>query len=357
MDEARTRALLSEIAADPEPPEPVDLDRIMAAGRRPRHRAAAWVAAAAVVVLVIGVVTLVVRPDTGPPVPVTSASATPSPVTPPSEITPPTRFDPRRLRITPGWLPDGFVTGEYGAGRTGESFAAWRATSTGSAYRDQTTGLLEVYLGVRGAAPHHFGERYAAPAAGPSINGAPSTWEPGHGGGLLRWEWAPGAPATIRIMDVAGARAIAIRFATTLELGSTRPAALPFTTETPPGLTVAGASFVASRYPPQQGLRFAGDADPTDDVSITLISSPGSKGGFENNATVNGRPTQLFADRVKTSILQRYGNDLLEVVCYVRKGQSAAEARTACVRVVETTRVVGVTTDPSTWATTPVRPG
>ena len=341
MDESRTRTLLAAIASDPEPPTSFDVDRIMAEGRRPRHRAAWALAAAAAVVAVMVAVVALVRPDIGTPDPVVSVPTVPSPVT-----VAPIGFDPLRTRIVPRWLPEGFVRGTHGVGTSGESYVAWS---------EKTGSEVSIDLSVRNAAPRRLGGGNGKPESGPDINGTASTWEPGEDGGLLRWDWAPGAPAVVRVLQIENALEVATRVASSLELAVEHPVALPFTVSMPTGLKVVssqlenGTLFFNGEGGPAHAVSVRRFTDGTSDPDFTMEQE------FTANTTVNGKPTSIDATGRRVVVIQKSGDEYLGTNCQVRGGHSVDEVQVECLRVAESVQLVGTLADPSTWTTAPVR--
>lgn len=344
MDESRTRALLAAISADPEPPARFDVDRIMAEGRRPRHRAAWVLAAAAAVVAVMVAVIALVRPGAATPDPVVSPPpAVPSPVT-----VAPTAFDPLRTLIVPRWRPDGLGREMHSVGETGESYVAWS---------EETGSEVSLGLGVRNAPPSRFGGGNGKPEPGPDVNGAASTWEPGEDGGLLRWDWAPGAPAVVRVLRLEDAREVATRFASSLELTVEHPVALPFAVSRPTGLRVVGSQ------PTDGVLSFNGDDGPAHAVTVRRFAGGAPDpdfpvpSNFRADTTVNGKPASIEATGLRVVVVQKSGDEYLGTNCQVRKGYSVAEVRAECLRVARSAELVGTLADPSTWTISPVRKG
>jgi len=341
MDESRTRALLAAISADPEPPTSFDVDRLMAEGRRPRRRAGWALAAAAAVAAVMVVVVALVRPAGETPEPVVSVPAVPSPVT-----VAPTGFDPLRTRIVPRWLPDGFVRGRHAVGTAGETYVAWS---------EKTGSEVSVTISARDATPPQLGGGNGKPVPGPDINGTSSTWEPGEDGGLLHWNWAPGAPAVVRVLLIEKALEVATRVASTLELAVEHPVALPFTVSTPTGLTVVSSQLETGT------LSFNGEGGPAHAVSVRRFtdgpSDPDFTVGraFAPDTAVNGNPTSVDADGLRVLVIQESGGEYLGTNCQVRKGHSIDEVREECLRVAASVQLVGTLADPSTWTTSPVR--
>ncbi|GAA3388390.1 hypothetical protein [Cryptosporangium minutisporangium] len=335
MDETRTRALLTTIAADAAPPTGVDLAGIVKIGRRRRKRAPRWiVAAAAAVVLLLTITTVaLLRPDGEKPPPPTVA---------------PTSFDPRTTRIVPGWLPDGIDNRGHLADPRREAHSASRVEG----------GMVTITLLPRGGTPPAF---VAMSEPGPAVRGAPSTWTVSLDGqrGRLSWEWAPDALVYIDILPFKGypdLRALVARVAADLRVGAERPAALPFTVEVPPGLRVS--EMAESRSDSGNVvLSFEGRGGQKQPTARLMLSrySPNRRPRFEPNTTAGGRPTMVAVQGERVEAVQMLGGHELTVFCLPWKGLTGIGLRDECMRFIGSVRPVGELNRPETWSTAPIR--
>jgi hypothetical protein len=335
MDETRTRALLTTIAADAAPPTGVDLAGVVRIGRRRRKRAPRWIiAAAAAVVLILTITTVaLLRPDEEKP---------------PTPIVAPTSFDPRTTRIVPGWLPDGIGYRAHFADLRREVYSASRVKG----------GLITITLLPRGGTPPAF---VATSEAGPAVRGAPSTWTLSLDGqrGRLSWEWAPDALVYIDILPFEGypdLRALAARVAADLRLGAERPTALPFTVEAPPGLRVSEVAETRS----DSGnvvLSFEGGGGQEQPTARLMLSpySPNRRPRFEPNTTAGGRPTMVGVQGERVEAVQMLGSHELTAFCQPWKGLTGIGLRDECLRFIGSVRRVGELDRPETWSTAPIR--
>jgi len=220
MDEDWTRALLTRIADDPEPPARIDIQAARCLGRRRvRARLFAQVAAGplaialAVGAIVIAPHALVAR--TQHPVPAAPAarpSATKA--TPPAPA--PAKFNPLVPYATFGWLPSGFSEGGVSRLWTNPFQSGTDSLTLGAQDTSGRTLLLTVYPRGAcrvGASAASAGAGSGLPAANclidttpkaasraPAINGRPAWYAVGEDG--ISWEYAPGAWA---ILDAAAA--------------------------------------------------------------------------------------------------------------------------------------------------------
>ncbi|TQS46102.1 hypothetical protein [Cryptosporangium phraense] len=339
MDETRTRALLAEISADPAPPTGVDLDRVVALGRRRRHRPRQWVAAAAAAAVVIVTAVVFFRPTPADrPAPVVTAP-----------VAAPTTFNPLRTLIEPGWLPHELTQRIRNVTLQHENYLA-----TG-----QGSEEITIDLAVPGATSPLYGGAIASPVAGPDVNGAPSTWTAGssRGGpdsGWLTWDWAPGATAIVRVLGFDDPRAIAVRVASSLRVGGGKPMAMPFTVARPDGLALIQSRIEHLVGAPHVGIAFNGERGVAHAVSVGL--EPGTPAGdLQENATVAGRSARVDAGSLEVRISQHSGSEVLTVSCQVRKGSTVAAVRAECERVIGSVQRVGTFNTESTWSTSPVR--
>ncbi|WP_433299846.1 hypothetical protein ACQP2F_01245 [Actinoplanes sp. CA-030573] len=178
--------LLNEAKADA-PPTRVDVDDVVAAGRRRvRRRNAGWaIGAVAAVAVAIGVPQIVTRADPAPQ-PVTPHVTTPAPA--------PSTADGPAVRFTfAGYTAGAFrVSDPIDWGLAGETAAIRRAGS------DETVGALHVYRA--GVEPFRRGEKPPVKTRTAPVHGRPAYFvEPAtasHERSLL-WEYADGALAMI----------------------------------------------------------------------------------------------------------------------------------------------------------------
>jgi hypothetical protein len=206
-DETAVRDLLDLVATDPAPPSGVDVNLARRQGRRRRRLRRVWLpgaapVAAAAAVAVIASVTAALS-GAQPPAhrPPASDRGRGAPMTVPH------RFSLRTPYASLGWLPAGFVGGQYNQSTSELDVTATAPVSDGRAL------LLAVHSAgscrlTMSAVLTVMGTRYkfhralscGAPLGGraPDVNGAPAYWTAFHGS--LAWEYGRDAWAILSPM-------------------------------------------------------------------------------------------------------------------------------------------------------------
>lgn len=235
MNETTLRQLMRDVAA--ETPTHTVVDSYAAAEtaqqqRRRRQRLIMAGAAALVVLVTLGSVALALVTDHRPAPPTNPAPSSAVPT-----VVAPSAFDPARLRLEPGWLPEGFF--DDWAVEQDARGARYTATNGSGG-----TGRVLVFVAPRGAAvPDQDVTNKPArrtPAPGPEINDAETTWIPREtspgvqtSAGELHFRWATGAQASVDVRDVQNAKDVAVRVAREFRVLVGTPTPLPFTTIRP----------------------------------------------------------------------------------------------------------------------------
>ncbi|TQS44027.1 hypothetical protein [Cryptosporangium phraense] len=351
MNEARTRSMLALLATEPAPTSSVDVDEAIATALRQRRRGrwlTAAAAAAVVLILTLGLVTLL-RPDPPRPAP---------PLAPA-----PAYFDPLRPRLRVDWLPDGFTEQLRNAAVTAEF------VDGGSA--DGKQGF-EVYVLPRKGGFPAWGDLIGQGVAGPDVDGRPGRWwpvaSPGGrktalaGAGVLRWEWAEGAYAQVRVQGVDDPQGVAARIARSVRLDRPTPFAMPMTISHPAGMRALRTAGVDTRRTtgsqPDRGQSAVVEFGKVFGERPSVLVSLGTANArLRPNTTLDGVPAreEVLADTVLWQIPLGTGQEL-GVQCSSAADTPAAKAanRAECRRVTASARPVGTLSDPSTWSTAPV---
>ncbi|SHN47037.1 hypothetical protein [Cryptosporangium aurantiacum] len=355
MNELDTRTLLSRLASEPAPPTTVNVDRAIVTAQQHRKRGRwllAAAAAAVVLVVTLGLVTAF-RPDPPRPVPVVSA---------------PTSFDPLRPRLEVGWLPDGVAEGLRNTLATAESVDAESA--------DQKTSVSVYVVPRNGEYSDVLDERVGEPTTGPDINGKPSQWwtiaeredEPGGkpkdrkpiaGGILLRWEWAPGASAQVRVVTTtADPLDTAAEVARSVRLDRPKPFVAPLRLDPPQQLRAARTYRTAQpargEMPAQRvtGIEF-GTSFAADRPSILVTLGQRDPRYVQPPNTTVG-PHQAHEQLIDSTTLLMLplgtGQELMVQCSAADESPEAKSAnRAECRRVAASAEPVGTLDDPSTW--------
>ncbi|SHM98591.1 hypothetical protein [Cryptosporangium aurantiacum] len=236
MNETALRTLLNDVAA--ETPQRTAVDSYLAVEtarrqRRLRQRLVAIGAAALVLLVTVATAVVAVAVRDRPAPPVTPRQA-------------PTSFDPLKLRVTPGWLPGGYIPTQ-----TRITASDIRITYSSADHQ----GVITVYLAPRkrivvepvlapASVPGAAIPRTVPPGApGPDVNGEPSSWYPEgsrmNGGGpagrvgQLRFQWAPDAIGLVDIGGLTDPQDVAVRVAKALKVQPGTPTPLPYSLAEP----------------------------------------------------------------------------------------------------------------------------
>jgi hypothetical protein len=320
----------------PLPPSEVDVERAMRAGRR-RVRGR-WISAAAVVAVVLSVVSVI------------AAIGRPAVET----AKPPGDFDPMRQVIVvddPSTRIFHYTTARR-----------WQDVTLGGS----NGGWLTVYAPGRMPTDGHGPMRPETGSPAGEVNGKPAYWitkqrriETAYGpyaaGEVLAWQWADGAWALLQLLDRDATRApdrkAMLRVAPAVRVTAGATVRMPFTLPRPAGNKLVGTdiSFVpGDTVGGNPGLRLAA-ADPADPdlgdrpLSVALSDSLATGVGISNR-TVNGHPTLATAD--SALIFDVVGRFDVFV-----SGTADGEARVA---IAATVRPVPNPDDLSTWIAEPL---
>jgi hypothetical protein len=239
----------------------------------------------------------------------------------------------------------------------------------------------EVYvITTKGGFPA-WGDLLGKPGKGPDINGQPSQWwrvaapdtkpvvvqgtatpapqkskKPVEGAAVLRWEWAPGAYAQVRVEGFDNPLDTAARMARSVRLDEQTPFTMPLTISQPHGmraLRTAGTGSTANRI-----IEFGKVFGEHPSVLASLNAVRTDKNIPGPNTTLGGHPARedLFALGTMWEIQMGNGQELL-LECMAANETPAVKTanRAECRRVAASAQPVGTPGKPSTWSTSPVR--
>ncbi|WP_035856399.1 hypothetical protein [Cryptosporangium arvum] len=354
MDETTTRLLFHQVSASAPPAADVDLRRVVRRAERRRRRRQRGLAAmaAAVVLVVTGGVALLATglgADRTPP----ARPAGPDVTYGPPLTVAPTAFDPLRHAIQVSGLPSGlpFVIGRV---TRDEAFYLASRTYSGDDYRVRLAARghpLEEESGLIG--------RVSVP--GPEIHGRPSRWYTstkdarGQATHELRWEWAPGARASVRLGDQPDALGVAARIAESARMTAT-PLRLPYTADVPaPFRPSAAGSSWRGRDLSTFSLEF--DDPATGSVLGIGVASNSLTLDFEPNTEIHDQPGQTKRDGNFARVRVRQPTVQFGLDCDDKPygAQSVGVAMARCVAVAESIDLVANPLRPDTWPRATVR--
>jgi hypothetical protein len=359
MDEKALVELLHSATADPPPSKIIDLSQAKTDGARmlKRRLITVSVASGVAAVAALGTGALVLAANSRPPLPVA-----------------PARFDVRRLRIAPGWLPDGLsdiVT-----------------TQTGPDRQLLTYERLSAKPGVEGTRDSVQTVRITVYAAEVSPEGPPG-WKPpgGTGGwdarfGLLVWRWASNAWATVElegsVLNLTSAfrdpEGVARHVASALRVDVDQPMRMPFTVAAPSAplrlVEMETSRFADGRY--EALLSFSDEDDGRDPVTqvprrldvsahdTATSTSNGTPTGNGNpnppvNATIDGHPAYVNFLPDDGHVFVYLANDAWLAVEVYDAAMLADAGEAAAVALAGTIGVVPSARDQSTWTASPIR--
>ncbi|GAA4632713.1 hypothetical protein GCM10023196_067250 [Actinoallomurus vinaceus] len=319
MGEHEARSLITTLAAEPQPPSTIDVERAVRDGHRRRRRRLLMECGAVVaaVALVAGGVGLLGR---------SGGRSAPAPVAAPA----PTRFDPLVRYADFGWLPPGMSERSVSVSSDGIVLEArtpkgkpyeWFESQVGVALSPagrnvDDESLVPISQGSDENCPHD--EQAGAASA---IQGRPAQWVfRSDVAGThcrwtateLRWQYAPGAWAAARIARAPGVTdipATLVHIAETLQVDRKEPVRMPFQARyVPAGLRLAESLsdqgvpgskkwrvelyFEPSGRKPSSGVG-SQDDDSGPGVSIDVLPMSASDPNDETgppNTTVDGHP-------------------------------------------------------------------
>ncbi|MEU5562546.1 hypothetical protein [Micromonospora musae] len=316
LDERELADLMhAEVDSAERPTTLLDVDRAMANGRRQRHYSRVAGAALAIGVLVAGAAMVpgllaTDQPSVGGP----AAGGPPAATGLPAALT---TVDPDVVYVRFGWLPDGIRNIQYQSGLLLSGPGVYLGAAVSSA-RDEWRGVsVNLYpegVGPRspqrdsGVQPTYIGGR-----PGPVLNGGPSTFatysNPDQPEAILRWRYAPGGWAQLRVHGVAGDPAeTAERVARTLAFGH-EVMPMPVTVPgLPEGLRPITGNVTLDLGEPRSWNAYTSwspepaDADPGRQRERTLtvgfaphrqVSDPMDKAYVDPNITLEGHPARF----------------------------------------------------------------
>lgn len=356
----------------------IDLDRVADEGRRRirRRRVATAVTSGLVVAaLAVGVAAADVRDRSG------TLGGDPGPAAartgPAVAAAAPARFDPLRLRLRPGWVPDDLPERVQQTSVTSQHL---RFIRYGAADQGAPEASLTVSVYAAGATPDELepypGGAAVTPTPAPSVGGRPAQWfdRAGRRSAVLVWSWAPDAQAVVTVAggtSQEGRRETALRFAGSLRTDADEPVRIPFTVPAPPAPLRLVGSMVAWRGPDNHAeefsahLEFSDRDDSTDPdtkiprlLYVSVQSVPDAQGDPKSgypNTRIAGHPAlvEFDADGGRVGLYDEVGHRLTVSVydpvtaTYVDKGRAVA--------LVTAIEMVAVPADPTRWSTGPVR--
>lgn len=366
MNELQIKRTIHEDVAQPPPSLIVDIDAAIAeGGRRIRRRAvvvrsAATVLALALPAAVVGLSQLRgAQPDApvSPAAPSAAASAAPAPVPAP------TRFDPLRLRLHAGWVPEGLPDRTQETGVRSHSLGFSKPPPSGTGFsRPALSGSIYV-AGVTPTelrpAPNGPGKRPSklVPVSGPSVGGQSGHW---YGASTLAWHWAPNAWAIVTVKGYGSQQAdreAATRFATNLRTDGDEAVRMPLSIAAPPQPLRLVRTLVSwTKYGVEGQLIFSDrddEADPTTRIPRMLVVGAKPAGsGHAANTKVGGRPAYVsFDSDAGVVALTNVGGvretvDVYDPVTMSYVGKARAQELVLGIQAIA---------DPHRWTTTPVR--
>lgn len=373
--------VLLDATADPPPTNRIDLDRARTDGARIRLRRGV-VATVASAVTVVGLVTGGIAVASqgfhhG------TASTGDSADSPDREAVAPTNFDPTKIRITVGWLPEYLRTGPVGrteSSALGQQFIGFsRLDQTTDGTKRATSVMVSLYRAgevpavlaaattagatAPGMSPPGIRQGTAAPG-GPEVNGHPGFWS---GTGTLAWQWAEHGWATVTVDGAnlgAEPLAVALRVATATDVTAERDVVAPFTAVGPPPpfqltgnqvvqtcdgtvRTTLGLTFSTDPASVGSGNVGSGQLNP-----LTLTVAPSSaevSAKHPPTATYAGHPAYVSSDPTHIEIIL-FDVDGYQISVSVAGPLAMASISTeAAIQLALGVRVVGNAADPTTW--------
>jgi hypothetical protein len=357
MIETELPELLQDASADAPPSRLIDLGKARVDGARTvrrRRTGLALTAAVTALALVFAVAWVGVgRRHATAPVAVGSKS--------PATEADPTRFDPLRLRIAAGWVPEGNWNVSTETRRDLQSVLYDQ--------RDRP-GVPEVAINVYavGAYPVRGQVRPTGGVPGPAIHGSSSTWYAQSK--ALVWQWAPGAWATVSLVGNIGPAPldVASHVATALRTDVDLPVSAPVTMAAPPAplylIQVDVNRYIDGSFDAQ--LVFS-DSDGASIVYrnsnpfVLVYVTPnagltGPAGLGPPNTQINGRPAidkPYPAGDGRVLLMGLNGTwvdvGVVDATATTQSRQSLAET------VARAIEPVSDPSDPSTWTATPIR--
>jgi hypothetical protein len=307
VNEIELEDVLDNLTSQPPPSRVIDLDLAITNGRRLRRRRRAVLGTTIVAVLMailpaVGVTLRQVthRDRSQSPVDVNTTDVAPGP------SAAPTRFDPLRLWLSPGWIPEN-TSSRF------QKITPNRQELSYSSYSGLELHAILYSAGVplgqlRYASVGDFGEqgelsspRPKSRTPGPSVGGQVATWY-GTGANLV-WQWAPNAWAEVFVSKSDSApdniRDIATRYATALRTDVTEQVRVPFAMMRPPSPLSLVGSFISHENGRYEGrLTFSDQDGPFESgigkachLEIAVANDPIVEGDpvtEHSNATISG---------------------------------------------------------------------
>ena len=207
MDEEALRAVLTRIAADPEPPARISIDAARRRGRRFLlvRRATQVTAGPLAIALAAGIIVTVPHALYAPAersVPSARAKSSAPASTVPASA--PASFNPLVPYAAFGWLPSGFSEGAvsplwvspFQSGTTSLTLGAQSASGRTLLLTVNAKGICPDGVPYRGSVPGCLGNLSAVGVSrAPDVSGRPAWYT--QWGSSISWEYAPGALATL----------------------------------------------------------------------------------------------------------------------------------------------------------------